>query len=263
MTPTLPHTMLGDGPVTVVFAHGFTQTASSWMPVAQRMVDRNSALRCMLVDLPGHGRAHDVIADVAHTATLLVNTGGSAHYVGYSLGARDVLHAMVEHPDMVKSAVSLSGTAGIEDRTERHQRRESDEQLAEHILHIGVEAFVDEWLAQPLFTDLPRTQAQVPERLSNTPTGLASSLRLCGQGATTPMWDAIARCRIPVLAMAGSRDTKFVALARRIATLSTHGRLAIIAEAGHSAHLEQPEVVAREIGYWINSPTEYIVPITS
>lgn len=77
------------------------------------------------------------------------------------------------------------------------------------------------------------------------------------------MWDAIARCRIPVLAMAGSRDTKFVALARRIATLSERGRLAIIAEAGHSAQLEQPEVVAREIGYWINSPTEYNAPITS
>lgn len=263
MNRTLPHTVLGDGHVTVVFAHGFTQTGSSWAPVAQHVLDHDASLRCVLVDLPGHGRAHDIVANVPEAAALLVNTGGSAHYVGYSLGARVVIQAMVEHTDMVKSAVSLSGTAGIEDEHERSTRRRSDEQLAERILDIGVHAFVDEWLSQPLFSDLPRSRAQVSERLTNTPEGLASSLCSCGQGATTPMWDAIARCPIPVLAMAGSRDEKFVALARRIATLSKRGRLALIPDAGHSAHLERPEQVARELGYWINSPTEYNAPITN
>jgi 2-succinyl-6-hydroxy-2,4-cyclohexadiene-1-carboxylate synthase len=77
------------------------------------------------------------------------------------------------------------------------------------------------------------------------------------------MWDSLAHCTTPVLAMAGTRDTKFVALARRIAALSTTGRLALIADAGHSAHLEQPDAVAQEIGYWIANPTEYNTPITS
>ncbi len=263
MTSTLPHTVLGDGPTTVVFAHGFTQTRTSWMPVAQRLIAHTPAVRCVLVDLPGHGQSHDVEADVAATARLLVATGRSAHYIGYSLGARAVLQAMVQHPDVVKSVVSLSGTAGIEDSTERNDRRNADEERARHLLEIGVEAFVDEWLAQPLFADLPRAQAQVSERQTNTALGLASSLRLCGQGATTPMWDSLAHCTTPVLAMAGTRDTKFVALARRIAALSTTGRLALIADAGHSAHLEQPDAVAQEIGYWIANPTEYNTPITS
>ena len=263
MTSVLPHTVLGDGPTTVVFAHGFTQTRTSWLPVATRLRIHAPNLRCILVDLPGHGQARDIVADVYETASLLCAIGRSAHYVGYSLGARAVLGAVLQHPENVISAVVLSGTAGIEDRQEREARRHSDELLANRIIDIGVEAFLNEWLAQPLFADLSPTDAQVTERLGNTPEGLASSLRSCGQGATAPMWDSIAKCAVPILAIAGSRDEKFVALARRIAVAAKNGRLALVANAGHSAHLQHPDVVAQEIAYWINNPKENSTPITS
>ena len=47
---------------------------------------------------------------------------------------------------------------------------------------------------------------------------------------------------MPVLLIAGERDTKFVALATRMAeSIGSHADLKIIANCGHSPHLEQPE----------------------
>lgn len=259
----LPHDVLGDGPTTVVFAHGFTQTRNSWRATVIPLLARAPHLRCILVDLPGHGEAHDVVADVEETSQLLLRTGGQAHYIGYSLGARAVIQGLTRQPENVLSAVLLSGTAGIDDERERADRRAADERLASRIFQLGTEAFIREWLAQPLFSDLSPEQACLSDRLRNTPGGLASSLRLCGQGATLPMWNALPQCPTPILAMAGSRDTKYVELARRIASVAPNGRCCLIADAGHSAHLERPLAVAHELDYWIKSPSEYSVPTTS
>jgi pimeloyl-ACP methyl ester carboxylesterase len=55
----------------------------------------------------------------------------------------------------------------------------------------------------------------------------------------------------PILAVAGSRDAKYVALARRIATVAARSRLAIIADCGHSAPLQRPDAVADEIAEFV------------
>ena len=256
MTEPLPCESLGDGTDIVVFAHGFTQTRSAWRPVATELVRLSTNVRCVLVDLPGHGDAGTRDSDLHEAASALVATAGRAHYVGYSLGARVVLAAALHHSAVVRSVVSVSGTAGIEDADERERRRRSDAQLAERIIDVGVDAFLDEWLAQPLFADLPHDRALIDDRRVNTARGLASSLARCGQGAVAPMWNELATCTTPLLAIAGTRDQKFTSLARRMATIAPRGALALINGAGHSVHLEQPEAVARELSYWINTPKE-------
>lgn len=241
----------GDGSHTLVFAHGFTQNRALWRPVVASICRMRSDVRCVLVDLPGHGESASVDADLRTSATLLVESGGRATYVGYSLGARLVLQALVDHPASVLGAVSVSGTAGIEDETERAARRTSDALLAERITRIGVLAFLQEWLEQPLFSDLTHEQAMVSERMKNTAEGLAKSLLSCGQGEQLPLWDDLTSCSRPVLAMAGSRDVKYVAVARRLATTAPMGSLVIVPGTGHSAPLTSHDAVARAIVDWL------------
>src|SRR5581483_8205518 len=81
----------------------------------------------------------------------------------------------------------------------------------------GVERFVDGWLAQDLFARLPRAAAGVDERRRGTVEGLASALRLLGTGAQEPVWDRLGEIDVPVLLMAGEYDSKFSALAFRLA----------------------------------------------
>ena len=261
----LGHTVLGNTALgaansadttsnTMVLVHGFTQTGDSWIPFLQHLAPLLPETRFIVVDLPGHGSSTAIRADLSETAELLVSTAGRATYVGYSLGARVVLHAALAHPESVVGCGLISGTAGIDDDAERAARRSSDDLLAQRIRTIGTASFIDEWLAQPLFAHLTAAQAGRAARISNTEDGLAASLQLCGTGTQLPLWHRLDTLAMPLLAIAGALDTKFVALARRMAVLAPQSRLEIIANAGHSPHLEQPAALATVLHHWMTSP---------
>jgi len=238
----------GAGP-RVVFVHGFTQTGRSWMPVAERIALRGHEV--VVVDLPGHGDSGAVRADLRSTAELIAATAGTATYVGYSLGGRVALHLAAMYPHHVQRLALVGATAGIVDDAERAERRATDEQLAQRIGEIGVEAFLTAWTAQPLFAGLELDEADLADRLRNTAAGLASSLRLAGTGTQVPLWDSLQCLNMPVLAMAGEHDQKFAAIAERIAASVVDGSVERVIGAGHAAHLQQPAQVAARLELWL------------
>lgn len=235
----------------IVFAHGFTQTARSWSTLDRLMRERLPGLETVAVDLPGHGDASpppDV--DLWESAERLVSAGGTATYVGYSMGGRVTLHAALAHPTRTRALVLIGTTAGIDDADERAARRLADERLADHIEAVGLEHFIDEWLANPLFAGLTDATAMRDDRLRNTAAGLAASLRATGTGTQEPLWHRLGEITCPVLVLAGERDTKFRALGERMAELLPTASIDVIADAGHSVHLEQPEATAAAIARW-------------
>ena len=208
----------------------------------------------VLVDAPGHGGSSGVTADLSISADLLGEVGGPATYVGYSMGGRMALHLALQQPEQVTRLVLIGATAGITDDAERAARRSADELLADHLEAVGVEQFVEEWLAQPLFAGLSRDAAAVPERLTNTPTGLAASLRLAGTGAQRSLWDQLGALDMPVLLMAGVDDAKFSAVATRMgASIGPNATVALVPRAGHSAPFESPADTASIIRRWLRS----------
>ena len=138
---------------------------------------------------------------------------------------------------------------GIADPGEREQRRRADLALADRIEAIGVEAFAQEWGAQPLFAgqDARVAAAAHADRLRNTATGLAAALRGLGTGAMEPLWGRLGELRVPVTLVVGERDEKFRAIAEQMAPAIPDARLEIVAGAGHAAQLERPEAVAAAI----------------
>jgi 2-succinyl-6-hydroxy-2,4-cyclohexadiene-1-carboxylate synthase len=233
-----------------VLAHGFTQTARSWSAVERLMAERRPTAEIVAVDLPGHGAASDVTGDLWDAAERLITIGGTATYIGYSMGGRVALHAAVAHPDAVTRLVLIGATAGIEDEDERRDRRAADDRLATRIEEIGVAAFVDEWLRNPLFAGLDDDTARRDDRLRNTAPGLASSLRSTGTGTQTPLWEALGELRTPVLLLVGEHDSKFTAIAERMRAALPDASMQVIADAGHSVHLEQPEATVEAILSW-------------
>jgi 2-succinyl-6-hydroxy-2,4-cyclohexadiene-1-carboxylate synthase len=223
----------------VVAVHGFTQTRRSWCAIAQRLQADN---HLTLVDAPGHGGSSQVRADLVHGADLLAHVGGRAHYLGYSMGARLCLHLALQRPDLATSLVMIGGHPGIVDSVERARRHVDDEALAARLEAEGVTTFVDEWLHQPLFSSLDPADAGRDDRLTNTVTGLASSLRLAGTGSQVPLWDRLPQLRMPVLIVAGELDAKFADLGRRAAAaIGANAEVVLIPGAGHACHLEQPD----------------------
>lgn len=231
----------GTGSERITFLHGFTQTGRSWLPVASAFARDHDVL---LVDAPGHGASAGVRADLRRAGDLLAQTAGESTYVGYSMGGRICLHLALAYPHLVSRLVLLSATAGIADAADRAARRDADDRLATAIEQDGVDAFLDRWLAQPLFAGLTPTAADRAERLRNTADGLASSLRLAGTGEQDPLWARLQELTMPVLVLAGDRDTKFVDIGRQMAAGMPRATFATIPGAGHAAHLEQPAVTA-------------------
>ena len=231
-----------------VLAHGFTQTARSWDIVGDLLRAAIPGADVVAVDLPGHGdAAPPADADLWASADRLVAAGDVATYVGYSMGGRVALHAALRWPSDVERLVLIGATAGIDDDAERAARRAADERLADRIETIGVGQFVDEWLSNALFDGLTPATAGREDRLRNSASGLAASLRSTGTGTQEPLWSRLADVTVPVLVLVGERDTKFTALGRRLTDAFPHTSMAVIADAGHSVHLEQPEATVRAI----------------
>lgn len=238
----------GAGPP-IVLVHGFTQTRRCWGPEADDLEVDHEVIR---VDAPGHGRSADVLAGLRTGGRLIADEGGEATYLGYSMGARFCLHLALDSPDLVRGLVLIGGTAGIDDPEERDARRLQDRATAERLRADGLEAFLEAWLAQPLFASLPPERAFRLERLENTVDGLASSLEQAGTGSQDPSWHLLHRLTMPVLVIAGAQDQKFAAIGERMAAaIGANATLALVPGAGHAAHLERPAELLSILRPWL------------
>jgi 2-succinyl-6-hydroxy-2,4-cyclohexadiene-1-carboxylate synthase len=229
----------------LVLLHGFTQTGRSWQPIAHALAGR---YRAVAPDLPGHGDfAERRPASFAACDAYLRALADSRPFTlaGYSLGGRVALHAALSLGPLVERLVLIGASPGIADPAERAARAADDAALADRIEAIGIEAFVREWGAQPLFSGMPRGVAELADedRLRNTAPGLAAALRGLGTGVMPPLWERLGELTIPVDLVVGERDEKFRAIAERMGGPLAAARLHVVDGAGHAAHLEAPEAV--------------------
>lgn len=238
----------GSGP-RIVLLHGFGQTCRCWGPLAPALARTHEVVR---VDAPGHGGSAGVAADLPTTGRLVAEVGGPAVYLGYSMGARMALHVATEVPGAVRALVLVGGTPGIEDEAARAERRAADVAQAQRIRVEGVDAFVERWLAMPMFAGLPPEARFEDERRRNTAEGLAASLERAGTGSQAPLWDVLPRIEVPVLVVAGEDDHRYAAIAERTAAaIGPNARTALVPGAGHSAHLEQPDRAVDLVVGWL------------
>ncbi|HEX6386915.1 MAG TPA: 2-succinyl-6-hydroxy-2,4-cyclohexadiene-1-carboxylate synthase [Anaerolineae bacterium] len=246
----------------LVLLHGFSGSASNWAIHIPAFTQR---YRVIAIDILGHGRSdapadparyrmENVAGDIA--AVLAEVQAEPVHLLGYSIGGRLALYLAVTYPDLIQSLILESASPGLESSEEREQRRRQDEQLAAWIEQEGVEAFVQRWERLPLFASQQRLPPSIRDnlrrqRLQNSAKGLANSLRGMGTGAQPSLWPRLGELKIPVLLLAGEVDPKFVAIGERMAATIPFVDLMIVPEAGHTIHLERPELFDGMVLGWM------------
>jgi 2-succinyl-6-hydroxy-2,4-cyclohexadiene-1-carboxylate synthase len=247
-------------PAPVLLLHGFTGSGAGMRGLARPLA--GAGYDVLAADLPDHGAAPvppggaTMAAAVATALAALDRRGpgrpGGAHWVGYSMGGRVALAAALAHPERVATLTLIGASPGIEDEGERRERRAADEALARELEEEGLAAFVDRWMALPVFA----TQARLghrhlrearAERLRGSARGYAASLRGMGQGAQPSAWGRLCELRVPVLLVVGAEDEKYVEIARAMAERLPEARVEAVPGAGHAAHLEARDEVARAI----------------
>jgi pimeloyl-ACP methyl ester carboxylesterase len=95
-----------------------------------------------------------------------------------------------------------------------------------------------------MFASLPVDPFERSARSSDAQ-GLANSLRRSGTGTQEWLAPALHALATPTLALAGSEDAKFAREAVAIAKSVMSGQSALVGDAFHAAHLEQPERAAQ------------------
>jgi 2-succinyl-6-hydroxy-2,4-cyclohexadiene-1-carboxylate synthase len=164
---------------------------------------------------------------------------------GYSMGGRVALSVAAAAPARVRSLALVGASPGLAAAADRAARVAADEALAARLLEQGIERFVDEWMALPLFASQSRLGAAAlasarAQRLRCRPEGLAGSLRGMGTGAMPPLHAALCAIGVPTLWVVGEEDAKFREIAAAAAGAMSRAEVAVVREAGHAAHLEQP-----------------------
>ena len=231
----------------VVFVPGFMQRGEAWAPVADLLPQRYSSLLLDHAEHDREGRLREIAEAAGESGAVLC---------GYSLGGRLSLQAVLREPGRYRGLVTLGSSAGLEWQADREQRQNADDQLASWMERSPIEEVVDIWERQPLFADQSEQliEQQRPGRLSHSGDQLARLLRTAGQGVTDPFWNQLPTFPVPLLALAGARDERYLSHARRMADLVPDGRAEAIEDAGHAAQLQRPDAVAARVEAFVGSP---------
>jgi 2-succinyl-6-hydroxy-2,4-cyclohexadiene-1-carboxylate synthase len=168
--------------------------------------------------------------------------GGPTTWVGYSFGARLLLHFATKEPRRVARLVLESAHPGIADVQERNLRGLQDAADADLLETRGLDAFLDAWHRRVVFDSRRGTpdwdQEIKRKRRTNRPEALAMCLRGLGLSQQPDLRPLLRRIQAPTLVVAGAKDAEYAQHARDIAGLLPRARLEIVPGVGHNVHAE-------------------------
>jgi 2-succinyl-6-hydroxy-2,4-cyclohexadiene-1-carboxylate synthase len=170
--------------------------------------------------------------------------------VGYSMGARVGLGLLARRPPWLSRAVLVGGRLPPADPAEREARRRLEDGWCHRLRRDGLEAFLREWEAMPLWrtqADLPRArwERQREIRSRHDPEALAAAVETLGLARMPRQPDRLAAVEARVTLVVGSRDEKFAPLLRELAGVLPDAVSHTVPGAGHNVVLEAPDALAR------------------
>ena len=233
------------GATTLLALHGFTGGGLDFaLPAAMDQ----GRYAWIAPDLPGHGNTPTLsldawLADLG--SWLRSDAPPNPVLLGYSMGGRIALHAGLRFPDLFAKVIVIGANPGIQDPELREQRRHADLQRANRLRQHGVELFLREWRQEPLIATQNRIASPWREQLDRIRSkhhaeGLANALLTYGPTEIPLPCPPGFRFPKPLWFLAGAEDPRYCALGRRLhEDRFCHG-FAVVPDAGHAAHLENP-----------------------
>jgi len=227
----------GHGP-TLLLSHGYGSTRHMWDDQHRAFADR---WRVVSWDMRGHGQTespadpkqYSAALTVADMRALLQHVGAERAVIGgLSLGGYVSLAFALAHPELTQALVICDSGPGYRNAEARDQWNARAHERAANLEARGLDA-------------LARRSRETQQAVHRSAQGLAHAARgmLAQEGSR--VIDGLAGIRVPTLVIVGDQDQPFVAPSEYMAKKIPGARLAVIAGAGHSSNLDQPEAFNR------------------
>ena len=228
--------------------HGAVGSASDWRDFAQKMdtslgeqsgvqagvrrLDLWRFLDCCPMPLEKFG---DTLAEE------IVRVDPEPVLLGYSMGGRLALHALLARPELWKAAIIVSAHTGLKDEDERAARREKDAEWSALALKAEWADFLAQWNTQGVLEggDMPDRMSLKDRRAS-----IARSFIDWSLGEQEDLASRVGEVSCPVLWVTGERDEKFTAIARSVVPQLPQAEHCVVADCGHRVPWEKPEEFA-------------------
>jgi 2-succinyl-6-hydroxy-2,4-cyclohexadiene-1-carboxylate synthase len=156
---------------------------------------------------------------------------GSRVLVGYSMGGRLALHALLDQPGHWHGAVVVSAHPGLQDENERALRLQNDLRWAERARNLAWDDFLDLWNRQAVLKSASGSKWQLA--LEGRREKVAQAFEFWSLGNQADLRPALSRCATPVLWVTGGLDGKFTRLAEEVVAGNDCFEQVVIPGAGH------------------------------
>jgi len=241
----IDYEVTGTGPA-VLLSHGYGSTRHMWDEQHRALGDR---WRVISWDMRGHGQTespddpgrYSAALTVADMRALLQHVGVERAVIGgLSLGGYVSLAFALAHPAMVRALVVCDSGPGYRNAEARAAWNARAHERAAALEATGLEA-------------LARGSRETQQAVHRSAQGLAHAARgmLAQEGAQ--VIDGLATLRVPTLIVVGDQDQPFLAPSEYMAKKIPGARLEVIAGAGHSSNLDQPEAFNRVLRDFLQS----------
>ncbi len=224
----------------VLLSHGYSATRRMWDGQHRALGDRYQVISW---SMRGHGQTESPADPSQYSAGLTIaDMRALLHHVGVeravigglSLGGYASLDFYVAHPEMVRALVICDSGPGYRNAEARAAWNQRAHERAAELEARGLDA-------------LSGRSREMREAMGEhrSAQGLAHAARgmLAQEGSR--VIDALAGVRVPTLIIVGDQDQPFIAPCEYMAKKIPGARLEVIAGAGHSSNLDQPEAFNR------------------
>jgi len=230
--------------------HGFLGRGDDWEAVRAAWPDELPSLR-----------TPDLFATVPPDATLeafgerfardVARQDTAPILLGYSLGGRLALHALLARPTLWRAAVIVSAHLGLPEPGAREERRALDAAWAERFRLDDWQALLAAWNTRDVFGG--RAQALARPEAAFDRKALALALEAWSVGTQTDLCPRLGELAMPILWIAGAEDDRYVAQGEQAVAHGVDVRLAVAPGASHRVPWETPEWFAETVATFVRA----------
>ncbi len=164
----------------------------------------------------------------------------AAVLLGYSLGGRLALHAILQRPELWRAAVIVGANFGIKDPAVREARYQADLKRGQQFITEPWETLMAQWDANPVFCGRPFQGKRREKDFSKEKIRRLFDIFSVGkQEYLLPRFADISS--LPILYVSGEEDKTYAAIGEQFAATCPTATHQVIANAGHRAPWDNPD----------------------